>query len=92
MIVEPEPLRGIVLNRFDRVELVLAQPAVADRSVVAFDVGILLWIAWLDEFQLDVVPVRPHFQVLADELRAVVGENPIRMAPIRNYAIKHMAI
>ena len=59
MIVEPEPLRGIVLNHFDRVELVLAQPAGADCSIVAFDVGILWWLAWLDEIQLDAVPVRP---------------------------------
>lgn len=51
MIVKPEPLRGIVLHLIKGIELVLTQPAIAHRSVVSLDVGILLRITGLREFK-----------------------------------------
>jgi len=38
----------MILNIFDTVEVVSAQPLSSDGAVVAFYVGVLLGIAWLD--------------------------------------------
>jgi len=53
VIVVPEPASGIILDFFDAVEQILCQPIVTDRSVVAFDIGVLLRLARLDKRQLD---------------------------------------
>ena len=56
MIVVPEPASGIILDFFGAVEQILCQPIVTDRSVVAFDIGVLLRLARLDKRQLDLKP------------------------------------
>jgi hypothetical protein len=43
----------------DRFEQVLVEPFVSHRSVEAFDVGILLWLAGLDKPQVDTALHRP---------------------------------
>jgi hypothetical protein len=58
MIISPQPARGELLDFLDQVEQVMGQPVVAYGSVVALDIGILLRIAWLNEFELDAALVR----------------------------------
>ena len=58
MVVGPEPARGEVLDLVDRFEQVLPQPVIAYRAVIAFDVGVLLRLAGLDEVERDLVSVR----------------------------------
>ena len=48
VVVSPEPLYGVVLHLLDGCKHVLIQPLVADSSVVALNVGILLRLARLN--------------------------------------------
>jgi hypothetical protein len=58
---------------------VLVQTLVAQAAVEALDVGTLVRLARLDEMQVDAVGVGPSVERPADELRAVVGENPVKI-------------
>jgi hypothetical protein len=49
MIVSPEPARGILLNIFDFRQEIVTQPIVSYRSIISFNVSILLRVARLDE-------------------------------------------
>ena len=73
VIIEPQPLRGIVLNFFNSVELILAQPGIAHRPIVALHIRILLRIARLGKFKIDTVLVRPLLERMADELWPVIA-------------------
>src|SRR3978361_440424 len=53
MIIGPHPTRCVVLHVGKRIKLILRQPFVTHRPVEAFDVGILLWLAGLDEVDPD---------------------------------------
>ena len=59
MIVGPHPVGRIALHLFNRFEQVVTEPVVADRPVVAFDVGILLRVARLDVIQPDAFAFSP---------------------------------
>lgn len=72
MIVVPEPASSITLDFFGAVEQILGQPIVTHRSVVAFDIGILLGLAGLDKRQHNALVFRPVRQLAADVFRAVV--------------------
>jgi hypothetical protein len=60
VIVVSQPARRELLHVFQRVEQVLAQPVVAHRLVVAFDVSILLGLAGLNVLQLDAAVLGPE--------------------------------
>ena len=49
----------------------MTEPVVADRPVVAFDMGVLLWIARLDVIKPNAVMRSPVRQRAADVLRTV---------------------
>ena len=72
MIVVPEPASSITLEFFGAVEQILSQPIVTHRSVVAFDIAILLWFAGLDKRQYNALVFRPVRQLAADVFRAIV--------------------
>lgn len=67
------------LDAFDDM---LVQPFMVDRSVVAFDIGVLLWLAWLDVPDADVVRLSPRYQLAADIFGAVIDTNTCRFAPL----------
>ena len=62
----------MILHLADGCEVVLAQPFVADSSVVAFDIGILLRLARLNVADGNAVRFSSLQQRAADILRAIV--------------------
>ena len=80
MIVTPEPSRCVVLNFSNRAKQELVQPVVANRPVVTFNIGILLWLAWLDMIDTDILPLCPGKQYCTDVLRTVVTPNRSRLS------------
>src|SRR3990167_7171292 len=72
VIVCPHPASCMFLHLSNRLEQIMPQPVVTHRAVVAFDVGVLLWISWLDILQANAVLFRPEHKLAADVLWAVV--------------------
>ena len=53
----------------------LADPAVPDRTVVSFDIGILLRIPWLDVFNANTVFFSPITENVTNKLRSIIASN-----------------
>ena len=82
VIVGPEPLSCEVLYVSNRFKQVMAQPIIAHRAVIPFDVGILLRISGLDMGDGKTAFLRPGQEGIADVFRAVVAANGLwRSAP-----------
>ena len=69
IVVSPKLCRGLFLRLLDRFKDVLVQPFDANRAIVALDIGILLWLAGLDVFDVNAVFLHPSHQLAADVLR-----------------------
>jgi len=54
LLLGPEPFRGEVLCLLDAFDDMLVQPFMADRSVVALEIRVLLRLARLDVLDADV--------------------------------------
>jgi hypothetical protein len=80
VIIGPHPTRCVVLHIGQRVKFILRQPFVAHCPVEAFDVGILLRIAGLDEVDLDAQLLGPSQQRAADVFRPIVASDRRRFA------------
>lgn len=59
------------------------QTLVTEPPVQRFDVGVLVWLAGLDQSQRDSLAMRPRQHGFAGELRAVVGADDGRCAALR---------
>lgn len=81
MIVCPHPVGCIVLNLLNGFKQIMAEPVVAYRSVKAFDVSILLWLARLDMLKTDTMTLGPGGKGGADVLGAIIAPNNLRFAP-----------
>lgn len=80
VIVGAYPSSGKFLNLVKGLKQMMGQPIVADRPVIALDISVLLWLAWLDESG-----VRPALGCSnqgnrADVFRSVVAADYIRFA------------
>jgi len=73
MIVVPEPSRGEVLHLVDIIEQVLRQPFIADRSIEALDISVLLRLPRLDVFDPDALALSPGLERGTNVFRAVVN-------------------
>jgi hypothetical protein len=62
----------VILDLLDCVPDELAKPFLADSPIVAFDIGVLLWLARLDIEQVNAALLRPGLQFSADVFRTVV--------------------
>ncbi len=51
VIVSPHPIRRIILHLLNRLKQVMTQPVIAHRTVITFDVRILLRVARLNKIQ-----------------------------------------
>ena len=80
VIVGPHAIGGIVLHLLNRLEEVVAEPVVAYRPVVAFDIGILLRVTGLDVIKPDALAFGSGDKDPADVLRAVVTADDLRFA------------
>ena len=60
--------------------MVLREPFVAHRSVEAFNIGVLLWLARFDVLKANAPRHAPGLDSRADVLRAVVAANDLRLA------------
>ena len=78
MIVGPQPVGGKFLDFVQCFEQVVGKPVIANRPVIALDVGVLLRLARLDEVDTDAAFCCPRQGHGADVFRAVV-------APDRNW-------
>ena len=58
----------------------MVKPVIANGSVVAFDIGVLLRLSWLDMIEPNAMPLRPVGQRAADVLWPVVATNRQRLA------------
>jgi len=58
----------------------VAKSAAAHGSIVAFDVGILLWLAWLYKLELDASLFRPLLQRIANVFRPIIAPTCLRFA------------
>ncbi|MNR51429.1 hypothetical protein D3C85_1711020 [compost metagenome] len=76
------------LHLGDRLEQIMPQPVVTHRAVVALDVGVLLWISWLDVLQANPVLFRPQNKLTADVLRAVVTTDGLWFATPLDHLIQ----
>lgn len=59
MLVAPHPLRGELPHLVEVAPIILGQPLVANLSVEALHVGILLGLAWLDVFNANAMATGP---------------------------------
>jgi hypothetical protein len=74
-------LRGVILCLLDAFNDMLVEPFMADRSVVALNVSVLLRLARLDVPDADLALFRPGQQLAADIFRTVINANARRRAP-----------
>jgi hypothetical protein len=65
-------LRGVILCLLDAFDDVLVEPFMPNRSVVALDVGVLLWLAGLDVLDSNSLFLSPYQQFATDVFWAVV--------------------
>jgi hypothetical protein len=66
----------------------LVQTLVTEPPVERFDVGVLVWLAGLDQSQRDSLAMRPRQHGFAGELRAVVGADDGRCAALRTDTVQ----
>ena len=81
VVVGPEPTHCFVLHLLDCLEQGSGKPSVADRSVVALNVGVLLRFAWLDVLDPDALLLCPGEQRAADVFGTVIAANDARFRP-----------
>ena len=58
----------------------MAQPVIANGSIVTLDIGILLGLPRLDITQFDALAFRPLNQLMTDEFWTVVAANRLGFA------------
>ena len=63
----------MISDFIEAVKEMLIEPVISDCTVIAFDVGVLLWIARLDLLQGDLLLFGLVLQSMADILRSVVA-------------------
>jgi hypothetical protein len=80
VVVGPHPTRCVVLHIGQRVKFILRQPFVAHCPVEAFDVGILLRLAGMDEVVLGAQLLDPSQQRADDVFRPIVASDRRRFA------------
>lgn len=80
MFIPAHPLRGVISHFIKIAPMVLRQSFMANGSVKALHIGILLRLTWLDVFQADTFGARPVLQCCADVLRPVVTANDLGFA------------
>ena len=80
MVVAPHPLRGELLYLVEVAPIILGQPFVANRSVEALNIGVLLRFAWLDVLDANALSAGPVQQRGTDVLGPVVATNHFRFA------------
>ena len=81
VVVCPEPLGRRILRVGDGRKEVLRSPVVAHRAIEAFNVGILLWLPWLNELEANAARCRPRLHRVTDVLRVVVHTDVCSSAP-----------
>jgi hypothetical protein len=64
-------LRGVILCLLDAFDDVLVEPFMPNRSVVALDVGVLLWLSGLNVLDSDSLFLSPYQQLATDVFRTV---------------------
>lgn len=75
VIMGPEPSGSVILDFVQTIEQVVRQPVIPDCTVVPFDIGILLRLTGLDEFDLNAALAWPSHKSTADLFRTVVAPN-----------------
>jgi len=75
LVVCPEPCSGCFLYLLNRFKNMLVQPVILDRPVIAFHVGVLLWLPRLDKLQPDATFRGPGCQQFNDIFRAIIAAN-----------------
>ncbi len=60
---------------------ILVEPFMADRSVVTFDIGVLLWLSRLDILDVNAHLFSPCHEFTADIFWPIVHSNNLRLAP-----------
>lgn len=88
MIVSPEPFSRCVLSPLDRSKKILPKPLVANGSVVALDVGILLGLARMDVLDENSSRLSPRQERAADQFWVVVHPNGQGLASSLDDAIQ----
>jgi hypothetical protein len=73
----PHPPGGEVPDFIEVFPIILAQPFVADSSVEAFNIGILLGLSWLDILERNAVLLCPRLDRSTDVFRAVIAPNNV---------------
>lgn len=53
VVVRPKPSGRVVLDFADRIEQIMRQPVITNRTVVTFYISVLLRLARLNELQFD---------------------------------------
>lgn len=81
MIVGPHPLRGDALYVVQIFPVILGQPFVAHGPVEPFDLGILLWLARLDIFELYAPCPGPINNCRAQVFGPVIAPNGQGLSP-----------
>lgn len=80
VVVRLQPSRGLVLRLGDRVEQRSGQPGVANGTVVAFNVGVLLRLARQDMLAPAALQLCPCQQRTTDVFGTVVAAKDARLA------------
>lgn len=66
----------------------MVQPVITHRAVKSLDVGILLWVAWLDIPQRNPLLLCPALEFFADVFRAIVTADSGWFAPPLDYLLQ----
>src|SRR5712664_2752527 len=73
-------------------EPVLVETLVAEPAVEALDVGILVWLAGLDEVQPDALRVGPRIERAAGELGPIVRDEHRRLPARLDEPLEHLCV
>lgn len=78
--VDPQPACCRILHLLNGFEQGLRQPVIADGAVVAFDIGVLLRLHWLDMLDPNAVVARQVLERVANVLGPVIAAQDGRLA------------
>jgi len=78
----------VILGLLDTFDDILVEPFVPNRSVVALDVGVLLWLSGLDVLDRNAMFFSPFHQLFTDVFRAIVDPNSAGLAAPLDYPVE----
>ena len=89
IVVDP-PVFDDLAGFADAGEPMLVQALLSVAAIETLDVGVLRWLARVDEIQLDAVIIGPSIQRSPAQFRAIIDDQDIGVSSLTGHAFQHL--